>query len=524
MVRPTFPHARAGVVRATSASPSLSVSARKARAPCAADTSVAASKMPARTAPARVPALASRAISLPDDVRRRLKDLERDSLTEKECVKEKLNLLHEFLQTEIKNQLCDLETKLHKEELSEEGYLAKVKSLLNKDLSLENGAHPFSREVNGCLENGSHSSGEDRRVRMAEENKSPKSMSKPCTPRRSKSDGETKSEVSPSPRITRQSTRQTTITSHFTRGPAKRRSEEDPGRASLDSSGDEEEKEQDEKRRRSQSRDLRAAKRKPEKEAQDSDGKDEDEKDEKRRRSQSRDLRAAKRKTEKESQDSDGKDEDEKEEKRRRSTSKEPDEKKVAQTKTALSPKTQLQSAFSVDNIWMTRTKVDEVPMLTNERLSIFDANESGFESYEYFPQNRLTCFSVYCKRGHLCPIDTGLIEKDVKLYFSGSAKPIYDDDPSPEGGVNGKNLGPITEWWITGFDGGEKALIGFSTAYAEYILMEPSPEYSPMFSLMQEKIYISKIVVEFLQNNRDATYEDLINKIEPRFLLRCST
>lgn len=34
-------------------------------------------------------------------------------------MKEKLNLLHEFLQTEIKNQLCDLETKLHKEELSE---------------------------------------------------------------------------------------------------------------------------------------------------------------------------------------------------------------------------------------------------------------------------------------------------------------------------------------------------------------------------------------------------------------------
>uniref|UniRef100_A0A7I2V3F8 DNA methyltransferase 1 n=1 Tax=Homo sapiens TaxID=9606 RepID=A0A7I2V3F8_HUMAN len=75
--------------------------------------------MPARTAPARVPTLAVPAISLPDDVRRRLKDLERDSLTEKECVKEKLNLLHEFLQTEIKNQLCDLETKLRKEELSE---------------------------------------------------------------------------------------------------------------------------------------------------------------------------------------------------------------------------------------------------------------------------------------------------------------------------------------------------------------------------------------------------------------------
>ena len=30
-----------------------------------------------------------------------------DSLTEKECVKKKLNLLHEFLQIEIKKQLCD---------------------------------------------------------------------------------------------------------------------------------------------------------------------------------------------------------------------------------------------------------------------------------------------------------------------------------------------------------------------------------------------------------------------------------
>lgn len=44
---------------------------------------------------------------------------------------------------------------------------------------------------------------------------------------------------------------------------------------------------------------------------------------------------------------------------------------------------------------------------------------------------------SVYCKRGHLCPIDTGLIEKDVELLFSGSAKPIYEDDPSPEGKGN---------------------------------------------------------------------------------------
>lgn len=44
---------------------------------------------------------------------------------------------------------------------------------------------------------------------------------------------------------------------------------------------------------------------------------------------------------------------------------------------------------------------------------------------------------------------------------------------------------------------------------------MQPSEEYGPIFALMQEKIYMSKIVVEFLQKNREATYEDLLNKIE---------
>uniref|UniRef100_A0A8C2IQ98 DNA (cytosine-5-)-methyltransferase 1 n=1 Tax=Cyprinus carpio TaxID=7962 RepID=A0A8C2IQ98_CYPCA len=158
---------------------------------------------------------------------------------------------------------------------------------------------------------------------------------------------------------------------------------------------------------------------------------------------------------------------------------------------------------------------LDEPEMLTDERLSLFDANEDGFESYEDLPQHKITNFSVYDKRGHLCPFDSGLIEKNVELYFSCAVKPIYDDNPCMDGGVPAKKLGPINAWWITGFDGGEKALIGFTTAFADYILMDPSEEYSPIFALMQEKIYMSKIVVEFLQKNQDATYEDLLNKIE---------
>lgn len=495
--------------------------------------------------------------------------MERNSLTEKECVKEKLKLLHEFLQTEIKNQLCDLETKLQKDELSEEGYLAKVKSLLNKDLSLENGACTFSREVNG-----SYPHGEERTAAMAESIKSPRSA------RRGRADRDNKAaEVSPTPRVTRQSSRQTTITAHFPRGPAKRKPDGEPSREIVEDSGDD--KDQEEKRRRVVIRELvagpssgRTARVPTEVEVEDSahverassrpagrtltspspeertlrsqsrtatplpraareadvtkgssGSAETPETDEGRSRSQPRDHAAEQRPKEEleEVQVSQERDNEENEEKRRRISFKEPSERKVVRSKGLMAAKNDplrcihCEQYLDDPNLMYEQhlpDALDEPQLLTNEVLSIF-GSESGFGSYEEKPQHKMTCFSVYCKRGHLCPIDTGLIEKNVKLYFSGSAKPIYDDDPSPEGGVNGRNLGPITEWWVTGFDGGEKALIGFSTAYAEYYLMEPSPDYARVFNLMEEKTYISKIVVEFLQGHSEATYEDLINKIE---------
>ena len=104
--------------------------------------------------------------------------------------------------------------------------------------------------------------------------------------------------------------------------------------------------------------------------------------------------------------------------------------------------------------------------------------------------------FSVYDENMHLCPFDTGLVEKNVELYFSGAVKPIYDDNPDPSDGLPTRRLGPINSWWVAGFDGGEKALIGFTTAYAEYVLMEPSPAYQPIMATMNEKIYLSKVGV----------------------------
>ena len=57
--------------------------------------------------------------------------------------------------------------------------------------------------------------------------------------------------------------------------------------------------------------------------------------------------------------------------------------------------------------------------------------------------------------------------------------------------------------------------MVGFSTAFADYILMEPSQLYQTYWTSVQEKIYMSKNVIEFLSSNSDANYEDLVNHIQ---------
>ncbi|XP_014281484.1 DNA (cytosine-5)-methyltransferase 1 [Halyomorpha halys] len=158
---------------------------------------------------------------------------------------------------------------------------------------------------------------------------------------------------------------------------------------------------------------------------------------------------------------------------------------------------------------------VEEYIALTDPKLSLFTGEEDCVNEYDARPQNKITYFSIYDKNGHLCPIDRGLIERNVFLYFSGYVKPVYEEDGSTEGGIPTKDLGPINEWWISGFDGGEKALVGFSTPYAEYYLLEPSPDYAPLMESVKEKIYMGKLVIEFLLDEENPSFEDLINKIQ---------
>ncbi|XP_033220801.1 DNA (cytosine-5)-methyltransferase PliMCI-like [Belonocnema kinseyi] len=169
------------------------------------------------------------------------------------------------------------------------------------------------------------------------------------------------------------------------------------------------------------------------------------------------------------------------------------------------------------------KNALEEYITLTNPGLCLFTGNESDVIESDQWPQQKITHFSVYDEKGHLCPFDTGLIEKNVKLFFSGYVKAIYEENSSPEGGFPTKDMGPINEWWVSGFDGGETALIGFNTAFAEYILMEPSEAYIAFMEPVKEKIYTSKAVIEYLLEEIDPSFEELLNKFDSELLIKHS-
>ncbi|CAG0886916.1 unnamed protein product [Darwinula stevensoni] len=160
---------------------------------------------------------------------------------------------------------------------------------------------------------------------------------------------------------------------------------------------------------------------------------------------------------------------------------------------------------------------LEEAVALTDSSLSLFTGEEECVHEDDSRPQVKITGFLVYDTEGHLVPFDTGLLEKGKKLYFSGYLKPIDAEDPSEEDGIPGKGFGPLAEWWLAGFDGGEKALLGFSTAFADYFLMDPATEYASYYVPVQQKMYLAKAVIEYLSDNMEnmPTYEDLMGYLE---------
>ena len=157
------------------------------------------------------------------------------------------------------------------------------------------------------------------------------------------------------------------------------------------------------------------------------------------------------------------------------------------------------------------------------EELALIDEKLSGatselqetdmFDGSER-PQYKLTDFVVFDELGHMCRFDTGLLERDVCLYISGTIKTVWDENPLPEGGVK---VSPfiIAEWWSSGFDGGHNTLVGISSPIAEYYLMLPAKEYSPFYDKVLEKNFLIKVTIEYLTANTEATFEELLEKLQ---------
>ncbi|VVC27392.1 DNA (cytosine-5)-methyltransferase 1-like,Bromo adjacent homology (BAH) domain,DNA (cytosine-5)- [Cinara cedri] len=131
--------------------------------------------------------------------------------------------------------------------------------------------------------------------------------------------------------------------------------------------------------------------------------------------------------------------------------------------------------------------------------------------------KHNLTNYSVYDENGHLCSMDSGIIEQNKPIYLTGYVKPIYDYDSSIENGIAVKQLGSILEWFLESYDCGSKIVIGVSTNYADYLLVEPHPSYRKYMTSIFEKVHLSKVVVERLvelKESDDPSYEDILNYV----------
>ncbi len=159
-----------------------------------------------------------------------------------------------------------------------------------------------------------------------------------------------------------------------------------------------------------------------------------------------------------------------------------------------------------------------EVEALFDDTLTVeYIEGEALDERNDY----RLTGFTFYDREGHVVPFGSGLVERNAELLFSGYVKPVYDDNPSLDGGVAVFDGGPINEWWTTGFDGGERHLIGVSTELAHYYLTAPSDAYAPFMEDVDRKVFVAKLVVERLLEARETMenveHEDLLHMLEGR-------
>ena len=66
-------------------------------------------------------------------------------------------------------------------------------------------------------------------------------------------------------------------------------------------------------------------------------------------------------------------------------------------------------------------------------------------------------------------------------------------------------------------YDEGKKPIITLTTGFAHYMLGRPSREYLPHYEILEQKVFLSKLVFEFIldEANDDASYDELVDALD---------
>ena len=132
--------------------------------------------------------------------------------------------------------------------------------------------------------------------------------------------------------------------------------------------------------------------------------------------------------------------------------------------------------------------------------------NISGEEVADGRPEVRVTQVVFYDQIGHVVPFDfdPDILSRGLEIYLSGFFKMLTDDDPLSENGIPVTQVGPLCEWWISGYGSGENIVLGVSTETAHYYLTAPNDIYAPVFEKIKEKAFLSKVRLPL---NKKKTY-----------------
>ena len=140
--------------------------------------------------------------------------------------------------------------------------------------------------------------------------------------------------------------------------------------------------------------------------------------------------------------------------------------------------------------------------------------NQIEYELGE-LPQYKLTNFSIVNNQDYFVSLDCGLLEKGEEIFAYGEIKSLWDSEPDENAcPMPTVKLSEITEWLLSGFDGGEEILISIGTQYAFYYLEMPCKEYAEQFEPFLIKSVLLKHVIETVGDSYHITFTEMVDEV----------